>query len=132
MNCSRLFVALCRAVNIPARTVWGVVHAHDGIGGYNNHHQWAEMLDEDGFWHPADFGYTTYFNLNDIRYLDLLYAAEENTIIKNRSDYHLMFEDMRYSNDHPTPTYGKIRFRLLNDSRPDSMVVEYSYNYLVD
>lgn len=132
INSSRLFVALCRAVNIPARTVWGIVNAHDDNGGYNNHHQWAEMLDEEGFWHPADFGYTIYFNLNDIRYLDLIYAAEENTIIKNRANYHLMFEDMRYVCDHPSPPNGKINFRLLSDSRPDSMVVEYSYDYQVD
>lgn len=129
MNSSRLFVALCRSVKIPARTVWGVVHAHDGLGGYNNHHQWAEMLDENGYWHPMDFGYTTYFDLNDIRYLDLLYAAEENTIIKQRADYHIMFEGLHYNNDHPTPPSGKIKFRLLEDSRPDSMVVEYSYDY---
>jgi len=132
MNSSKLFVALCRAVNIPARSVWGVVHAHDGLGGYNNHHQWAEMLDENGYWHPMDFGYTTHFDLNDIRYLDLLYAAEENTIIRNRGDYHIMFEDLLYHNDHPTPPNGKLKFRLLEDSRPDSMVVEYSYDYLAE
>ena len=48
------------------------------------------------------------------------------------SNYHLMFEDMRYVHDHPSPPNGKIKFRLLNDSRPDSMVVEYSYDYQVD
>lgn len=132
MNSSKLFVALCRAVNIPARSVWGVVHSYDGLGGYNNHHQWAEILDDDGFWHPMDFGYTTYFDLNDIRYLDLLYAAEENSIIRKRADYHFMFGDMHYTNDHPTPPSGKIKFRLIEDSRPDSMVVEYSYDYLLD
>jgi hypothetical protein len=82
MNSSRVFVALCRAVNIPARSVWGVVNAHNDIGGYNNHHQWAEMLDESGFWHPMDFGYTTYFDLNDIRYTDLLYAAIITSCLK--------------------------------------------------
>jgi hypothetical protein len=130
MNSSRLFVALCRAVNIPARTVWGVVNAHDDIGGYTNHHQWAEMLDESGFWHPMDFGYTTYFDLNDITYTDLLYAAEENIIIQNRDNYHIMFEDLHYVNYHPSPTEGKLWFRMISDSRPDSMVIVYSYEYL--
>ncbi len=132
MNASRLFVALCRAAGVPARTVWGVVNAHDDIGGYNNHHQWAESLDDLGYWHAMDFGYTIDFDLNDIRYLDLIYAAEENTILKNRKEYHIMFEDMFYTNDYPTVPDGKIRFRLLSDSRPDSMVVEYSYDYNAD
>lgn len=132
MNSSRLFVALCRAVNIPARTVWGVVNDYNDIGGYNNHHQWAEMLDESGLWHPLDFGYTMYFDLNDIRYTDLLYAAEENNIIKNRSNYHIMFEDLRYVNDHPSPPNGKLGFEIMSDNRPDSMVISYSYDYLPD
>ncbi len=132
MNASRLFIALCRAVNVPARSVWGIVNAHEDIGGYNNHHQWAESLDDLGYWHAMDFGYTIDFDLNDIRYLDLIYAAEENSILKNRKDYHIMFEDMFYTNDYPTVPDGKIRFRLLSDSRPDSMVVEYSYDYYSD
>lgn len=129
MNSSRLFIALCRAVNVPARSVWGVVNAHDDIGGYNNHHQWAEILDESGLWHAADFGYTKYFDLNDIRYLDMIYGAEENSIIKNRNDYQIMIEGMVYTHDYPTVLDGKIRFRLISDNRPDSMVVEYSYDY---
>jgi hypothetical protein len=108
------------------------VNAADDIGGYNNHHQWAESLDDSGYWHAMDFGYTIDFDLNDIRYLDLIYAAEENFILKNRKDYHIMFEDMFYTNDYPTVPDGKIRFRLLSDSRPDSMVVEYSYDYNAD
>ena len=132
MNASRLFIALCRAVNVPARSVWGIVNAHDDIGGYNNHHQWAESLGDSGYWHAADFGYTIDFDLNDIRYLDLIYAAEENTILKNRKDYHIMFEDMFYTNDYPTVPDGKIRFALISDNRPDSMVVEYSYDYYSD
>ena len=132
MNASRLFVALCRAVDVPARTVWGIVNAHDEIGGYNNHHQWAESLDDSGYWHVADFGYTIDFDLNDIRYLDLIYAAEENTILQNRKDYHIIFEDMIWTNNYPTVPDGKIYFRLNSDNRPDSMVVEYSYDYYQD
>ena len=68
MNSSGLFVALCRSVNLPARKLVGVVYAHDDIGGYYNHHQWAEMLDESGFWHPLDFEDTTYLNLGQFLY----------------------------------------------------------------
>lgn len=132
MNASRLFVALCRAADVPARTVWGIVNAHDEIGGYNNHHQWAESLDDSGSWHVADFGYTIDFDLNDIRYLDLIYAAEENCILQSRKDYHIIFEDIIYTNNYPTVPDGKIYFRLSSDNRPDSMVVEYSYDYYPD
>ncbi len=132
MNASRLFIALCRAVDVPARSVWGIVNAHDDIGGYNNHHQWAESLDDSGLWHAADFGYTIDFNLNDIRYLDLMYAAEENSILKNRKDYHIIFEDLIFNHDYPTVADGKIRFRLNSDDRPDSMQVQYSYEYYAD
>ena len=132
MNASRLFVALCRAADVPARTVWGIVNAHDDIGGYNNHHQWAEALDDSGYWHAADFGYTIDFDLNDIRYLDLIYAAEENTVLQNRKNHHIIFEDMFYNHDYPTVPNGKIPFRLISDDRPDSMVVEHRYTYVAD
>lgn len=129
MNSSRLFIALCRAVNVPARSVWGIVNAHEDIGGYNNHHQWAESLDDSGNWHAADFGYTIDFDLNDIRYLDLIYAAEENSILRNRKDYHIIFEDLIFNYDYPTVADGKIRFRINSDNRPDSMQVEYTYEF---
>lgn len=132
MNASRLFVALCRAANVPARTVWGVVNDHDDGHDYNNHHQWAEALDDSGYWHAADFGYTVDFDLNDIRYLDLIYAAEENTIVRNRKDHHIIFEDMFYTHDYPTVPYGQIPFRLLGDNRPDSMLVEHRYEYYAE
>jgi len=34
--------------------------------------------------------------------------------------------------DYPTVPNGKIRFKLLNDSRPDSMVIEHTYEYFTD
>lgn len=129
MNASRLFVALCRAAGVPARTVWGIVYNHEDTGDYDNHHQWAESLDDSGYWHAADFGYTIEFNLNDIRYLDLIYAAEENTVIRNRKDHHIIFEDMFYTDDYPTVPNCQIPFWLIDDSRPDSMIVEYRYIY---
>jgi hypothetical protein len=32
--------------------------------------------------------------------------------------------------DHPSTTEGKLWFRMISDSRPDSMVIVYSYEYL--
>jgi hypothetical protein len=131
MNFSRLYVALCRAVKIPSRTVWGVVYGYNNDSIYDYHHQWAEILDESGQWHPCDFTYTHNFDLNDIRYLDLIYAAEENSMIKNRDQESslVMFEYLKYFNDYPVTLTARLGFQLRNDQRPDSMVVEYFYQY---
>jgi transglutaminase-like putative cysteine protease len=77
VNMSRLFVALCRASNVPARTIWGIVH-----GFIVGHHEWAEFLDENGVWHAVDLAYTKAFELDDTRYLDLIYGSEENPLFK--------------------------------------------------
>lgn len=127
MNFSRLFVALCRAAGIPARTIWGVVYGYNDDNIYDYHHQWAEILDDSGYWHPADFGYTTSFNLNDVRYFDLIYAAEENIIIENRDSYDIMFADLKYYNDYPVTLTANLGFELISDNRPDSMIIEFQY-----
>ena len=127
MNFSRLYVALCRAAKIPARTIWGIVYGYNDDNIYDYHHQWAEILDESGYWHPSDFNYTTSFNLNDVRYLDLIYAAEENTMIQNRGSYEIMFENLKYYNDYPVTLTANLGFELISDNRPDSMTVKYKY-----
>ena len=127
MNFSRLYVALCRAAKIPARTIWGVVYGYNNDLIYDYHHQWAEILDDSGYWHPLDLNYTTNFNLNDVRYLDLIYAAEENTIIKDRDSYNIMFKNLDYFNDYPVTLTARLGFKLISDNRPDSMIVQYSY-----
>lgn len=131
MNFSRLYVALCRAAKIPARTIWGVVYGYNNDSVYDYHHQWAEILDESGQWHPCDFTYTHNFDLNDIRYLDLIYAAEENIMIKYRDQEssQIMFEYLKYFNDYPVTLTARLGFQLKSDQRPDSLVVEYLYQY---
>lgn len=50
---SMLMAALCRAVGIPARVVWGVMYTHE-LGGSFGHHGWNEVfMGEDG-WIPLD------------------------------------------------------------------------------
>jgi hypothetical protein len=129
MNFSRLFVALCRAVNIPARTIWGVVYDHDGGNIYDYHHQWAEILDDSGYWHPVDFTYTRSFNLNDIRYLDLIYAAEENTIIENRSSGEVIVGDVKYFDNYPATLTGRLGFDLVENKLPEYMIIEYIFEF---
>ncbi len=129
MNFSRLYVALCRAAGIPARTIWGIVYGYNNDNIYDYHHQWAEVLDDSDFWHPADFGYTTHFDLNDIRYLDLIYAAEENTLFQNRENQTIILKGIQYFNNYPATLTGRLGFQLIEDNRPDSMTVEYSYEF---
>jgi hypothetical protein len=129
MNFSRLFVAMCRAVNIPARTIWGVVYDHDGGNIYDYHHQWAEVLDDSGDWHPADFTYTRSFNLNDIRYLDLIYAAEENTIIENRLPEEIIVGNVKYFDNYPATLTGRLGFKLVENKLPDYMTIEYIFEF---
>ncbi len=128
MNFSRLFVAMCRAVNIPARSIWGIVYGYDDDNIYDYHHQWAEMLDDNGYWHPLDFNYTTDFDLNDIRYLDLVYAAEENTVIHNRGVKEVMLGNVSYFENYPATLTGKLGFELVEDARPEYMIIKYNYN----
>jgi hypothetical protein len=129
MNFSRLYIALCRAAGIPARSVWGVIYGYNNDNIYDYHHQWAEIQDENGYWHPADFNYTKNFNLNDIRYLDLLYAAEENTFITGTKNGEILLGDVEYFNGYPAPLTGRLGFELVSDYRPDSMTVKYTYTF---
>jgi len=126
MNFSRLFVALSRAAGIPARTVWGIIY-NGGI--YDHHHQWAEFRDEEGLWHPLDFNFTKYPDLNDIRYLDLIYAPEENLIIRDRAVYQQAFEDIKFHHDYPATYTGRRGFQLIENHFPDPMRVEFRYEY---
>lgn len=130
MNFSRLYVALCRAAGVPARTIWGIVYGHEDDGIYDYHHQWAEICDIDGIWHTCDFNYTkVYFN-NNMKYLDLIYAPEENTIIRNNKNWTILLKDLKYLEDnYPVTKDGRIGFELTSDNRPDSMVVEYMYKF---
>jgi transglutaminase-like putative cysteine protease len=75
---ARLFVGLCRAAQVPARTVEGIVQSREDPSLYDGHHEWAEIMDESARWHPLDLTYTMDLDLSDIRYLDLIYASEEN------------------------------------------------------
>jgi transglutaminase superfamily protein len=78
INRSRLFVALCRASGIPARTVSGVVRNHSDSTTYDFHHEWMEYLDEQGNWYPVDLRYSTSYELNDPRYAGFVYGAEDH------------------------------------------------------
>ncbi len=123
VNYARLFVALSRAANVPARTVWGVTF---NDGEYEHHHEWAEFLDDDGYWHPLDLSYTTSFDLSDINYLDLIYSSEENPLYE-RSRSEQYSEDMPQFIVYDTTTQpydGRLGFTIVENNYPMSYVVE--------
>jgi transglutaminase-like putative cysteine protease len=92
VNMSRLFVALCRAAKIPARTIWGVVDGPMGVG----HHEWAEFVNDSGEWQQVDPSFTRDFTLCDTRYLDLINCSEENEYFRELYKPYRMGEDYVY------------------------------------
>jgi hypothetical protein len=123
VNYARLFVALCRAANVPARTVWGATF---NDGEYEHHHEWAEFLDDDGCWHPLDLSYTTSFELSDINYLDLIYASEENPLYERSTSEPYSEEAPQFIVYDTTaqPYDGKLGFTMLENNSPESYLVE--------
>ena len=121
MNFSRLFVALCRAANVPSRTIWGIIF-------YNYHHQWAEILDDENNWRVLDLTYTKTFDLNNIEYLDLIYAPEENNLVRDRHLKEIMIASLKYYNDYPTVLTSP-DFNFVSNNKPHSLTNEYVYEY---
>jgi len=123
VNYARLFVALSRAVGLPARTVWGIIYNDDV---YDYHHEWAEFLDDDGYWHPLDFTFSKSFDLSDIRYLDLIYSSEENPLYeRSRRERYRKNMSQIIVYDTSEPRYdGRLGFKLVDDNSPDFLVVE--------
>ena len=119
-NSARLFVALCRAAQIPARTVRGVSQGGDTFDTY---HQWAEIQDEDGIWHPLDPLCEGSFDLADLTCLDLMYAAEENPFLDGFGGD----PDIRVTVLYDTqPMRGRLGFRIV-ESTSQSFVLENTY-----
>ncbi len=129
MNFSRIFVALCRAAGVPARTIWGNVYNYDDNGIYDYHHQWAEVCDDNGVWHTCDLNYTRVFFNNNMKYLDLIYGPEENSMLSDNAHWAILLKNLKYKHNYPITTDGRLGFQMIEDLRPDSMVVEYVYGF---
>ena len=115
-NFARAFVALARAAGIPARTVQGVVYDDANDDSY---HQWAEYRDEHGTWHLVDPTTATDFDATSRAYVDLIYAAEENSLWSD-PDTIVVADTTHRAHD------GKLGFRLLSETST-SYTVENIY-----
>jgi hypothetical protein len=126
VNFARLFVALSRAANVPARTVWGVTF---NDGAYEHHHEWAEFLDDDGYWHPLDLSFTKSFNLSDINYLDLIYSSEENPLYEQSTseEYSKDMKQFIVFDTTTQPYDGMLGFTMVENNSPMNYLVEHVF-----
>jgi hypothetical protein len=132
INYSRLFVALCRASGIPARTVNGVVRNHDDPTTYEFHHEWMEYLDGSGYWHPVDLRYTNSYELNDPRYAGFVYGAEDhpwfagldNENLLSGQPVQLESGDVVLFHYHPIFPGARFGFRLVGSRNMESYIIE--------
>ena len=139
INFSRLFIALCRASGIAARSISGVVLSREYPDQYDSHHEWAEYMDEDGVWRPMDLTYTRTISLSDIRYTDLVFAAEDHAYFASVTNKNLASgQPMSLENNdivlfhyHPIfPGANKYGFKLIEDNRPEFFVIEKTINII--
>lgn len=134
INFSRLFVALCRAAGIPSRSVSGVIFL-DGEPGEDcfMHHQWCEYVDNNNNWRSLDLTFSQDFDINDIRYIDFTYCAEETELFYN---YSLKFHAdpaIPFTTDNecqviyyylPTLNNARFGFQLLESNSSDDIMFQ--------
>lgn len=126
-SCARLFVALCRASGIPARTVWGYFYILPEATN-EGHHEWAEYLDDNNQWISIEFDERLYLYRNItkpyIGHIDLVYSAEENPIFllsdSNKSTILYMSEGSNWKK-------GKFGYKILNMDFPRSLTIENEF-----
>ncbi|MGI9609954.1 MAG: transglutaminase-like domain-containing protein [Acidimicrobiia bacterium] len=114
-NFARLFVALSRAVGIPARTIQGVVFDTD----LDSYHQWAEYRDEEHVWHVVDPTTDTDPETVSRLYVDLVYSPEANTWWTDPNNIIL------YDTTHK-PHDGRLGFRVVHET-PTTATIENTY-----
>ncbi len=132
INRSRLFVAICRASGIPARTVSGIVRNHGDPNTYDFHHEWMEYLDEKGFWHAVDLRYTKSYELNDPRYAGFVYGAEDhlwfseldNKTLQSGQPLQLLNGNIILFHYHPIFKGARYGFNLIDSKDMEYYVIE--------
>jgi hypothetical protein len=127
VNRARLFVALCRASGIPARTVWGYFYLLPEANK-EGHHEWAEYLDDNNQWIALEFDERLYNFHNIIKpyigHIDLVYSAEENPIFLLAKNFGSVLLYMSEKGDWIKATFG---FKIIENNYPISLVVENNF-----
>jgi hypothetical protein len=126
---------MCRATDIPARSVSGVIHI-DGNAGEDclGHHEWCEFLDDNNQWHSLDLTFTHNVDLTSIKYIGFSYSAEKTELFADYFDeFHADLGKPPFKTKNeclviycylPTKPGAKFGFNLVENSSPDSIVFE--------
>lgn len=120
-NYARLFVALARASDVPARTVRGVVF--DGTRN-DTYHEWVEYLDEANVWHSHDPTAGARFDRTGRGYVELMYAPEENSLLADPS-FAVVFDATRQPHD------GRLGYELIART-PSSITIQNTYHLEIE
>ncbi len=131
VNHSRLFVALCRAAGIAARTISGAIL---GDNGNYYHHEWVEFFDDEKYWHPLDPTISTDFIFQDLKRIDLLYDIESNPLYPFDRGWEVdrVKLDERDSsifcpNWDVQRLNGQMSYKLVSDLSPASLTASVEY-----
>ena len=131
VNHARLFVGLCRAAGVPARTISGAVVEKDA----SYHHEWAEFLDDSGMWHMVEPTSPTPFEFGDVRYLDMIYDIEANPFYPFGRGWEIdkvVLEDGRVAVFCPNwdlqKATGKMDFQSVMGDTTEAMSVTIAFN----
>lgn len=131
VNHSRLFVALCRAAGVPARTVSG---AHTGEDNRYYHHEWVEFYDGTN-WHALEPTFSDDLRFENPRRLDLVYEIEANSLYRFDSGWEktcVVLKNGSISVFCPDwreqQLTGRMSFEMVRDQSPDSVEVTVEYD----
>ena len=120
-NYARLFVALARASDVPARTVRGIVF--DGTRN-DRYHEWVEYLDETNLWHSHDPTAGARFDRTGRGYVELMYAAEENSLLADPA-FAVVFDATLQPHD------GRLGYELIART-PSSITIQNTYHLEIE
>jgi hypothetical protein len=127
VNRARLFVAICRASGIPARTVWGYFYLLTDAN-IEGHHEWAEYLNDKNQWIALEFDERLYTYHKIIRpyigHIDLVYSAEENPIFLHAKDYGSV---LLYMSKEGNWIKGRFGYKIIENNYPISLTIENNF-----
>jgi hypothetical protein len=131
VNHSRLFVALCRAVGVPARTISGAITD----GNVFSHHEWVEFYDDNRNWHSLEPTFSPDFNFVDLKRIDLIYDIESNPLYpfdKGWEANRVKLDNGNVSIFCPDWSLqkqnGQMSYKMLKDNSPESVEVTVEYD----
>jgi hypothetical protein len=129
MNKARILSALCRASDIPARVICGVVIDK----GEDHHHDWAEVYDrEHEQWFTVDPTASGNMEVHTFKYIDLIYNSDDNPVFPFQywaNDYAKIEKGISIffpERDLHWKT-GSVGYTLVEDKSPEYFTLQITY-----